>query len=232
MLDWSFDSEHDFSLLQASSDQGCKWAHAELAWYFGNSTRLSEQNDVKYVKLLETSAAAGVGLGWNWLGQCYQNGSHGVEADLRYARFCFRQSIERFWISGSETLAAMCYEGVGGPVDLRSCLRYGALQTGKWLWTVLKEGSIEHQNEMCYAAGLELYWSMYKNTYWSRQSGDMKVLGLSCLNYYCENVQMQRKSIFMFLMHWNRVVAVPELGEMIAKMVWKGREECLVKSLK
>jgi hypothetical protein len=33
----------------------------------------------------------------------------------------------------------------------------------------------------------------------------------------------------MFLWFWNRVVGVKDVGVMIGKMVWNGREACLIK---
>jgi hypothetical protein len=55
------------------------------------------------------------------------------------------------------------------------------------------------------------------------------VFGNRCLDFYCSCVALQQKSIFMFLWYWNRTTGVKGPGQMIAQMVWEGREDKLVK---
>jgi hypothetical protein len=52
-----------------------------------------------------------------------------------------------------------------------------------------------------------------------------------CLDYYCFCVELQQKSIFTFLLCWNQTVGVKDVGVLIGKMVWAGREDNLLKAL-
>jgi hypothetical protein len=65
---------------------------------------------------------------------------------------------------------------------------------------------------------------------WERISFESKAFAERCLDYYCTCVELQRKSIFTFLLCWNQSVGVKDVGLMIAKRVWEEREDNMVKS--
>jgi hypothetical protein len=51
---------------------------------------------------------------------------------------------------------------------------------------------------------------------------------LRCLHYYCDNVDIQQKSVWTFLWCWNQIVGVKDVGVMIGKLVWEKREERMI----
>jgi hypothetical protein len=83
-------------------------------------------------------------------------------------------------------------------------------------------------DQLCYSLGWGLYWYLYGSEYWNEQGDENQVFGNRCLDYYCSCVELQQKSIFTFLLCWNRTTGVKGPGQMIAQMVWKGREDNLV----
>jgi hypothetical protein len=83
-------------------------------------------------------------------------------------------------------------------------------------------------SELCYTVGWGLYWHMDGNAEWMNVVEELEVFGHQCLRYYCSAVEVQQKSIFTFLMAWNQLTKVKEIGVMIAKIVWVGRDESLI----
>jgi hypothetical protein len=75
-------------------------------------------------------------------------------------------------------------------------------------------------NQLCYLLGWGLYWYQYETGRWNNQG----------LDYYCSCVELQQKSIVTFLLCWNRTTGVKPPGQIIAEMVWEGREDNLVKT--
>jgi hypothetical protein len=92
-------------------------------------------------------------------------------------------------------------------------------------------------DQLCYSLGWGLYWYMYDSEEWGKQSDEIKEqsdeikdFGNRCLEYYCSCVELQQKSIFTFIWHWNRTTGVKGPGQMIAQMVWEQREDHLVQA--
>jgi hypothetical protein len=84
-------------------------------------------------------------------------------------------------------------------------------------------------NQLCYSLGWGLYWYHYGSTKeWTDCSEEDKAFGTRCLNFYCCCVELQQKSIYTFLLFWNRTVGVKDVGVMMGKLVWEGREENLL----
>jgi hypothetical protein len=84
-------------------------------------------------------------------------------------------------------------------------------------------------NQLCYSLGWGMYWYYYGSEKWKEQNDKDRVFGNRCLDYYCYCVELQQKSIFTFLLCWNRTMGVKPPGQMIAQMVWEGREDNLLK---
>jgi hypothetical protein len=84
-------------------------------------------------------------------------------------------------------------------------------------------------NQLCYALGWGLYWYQYGSRDWRQRSDTEKAFGNRCLDYYCSRVDLQQKSIYTFLWFWNQKTGgIKGPGQMIAQMVWEGREDNLV----
>jgi hypothetical protein len=110
----------------------------------------------------------------------------------------------------------MLEDGEGCDKDLRQAVIWGA--KGKdfhVFWDVLgvakralESGWTEELgcdfNQLCYLFGWGIYWYQYETWLWNYQSNKNKVFAQLCLDYYCSCVELQRESIFTFLLFWNR----------------------------
>jgi hypothetical protein len=139
------------------------------------------------------------------------------------------------------SLAEMLRNGEGCAKDLRQAVIWSAKGKATWFWNLLGDArrALEKRttedldcnvNQLFYALGWGLYWYQYDEMRRLKDQHDQdKAFGNRCLDYYCSCVELQQKSIFAFLLCWNRNVGVKDVGVMIGKMVWEGREENLVK---
>jgi hypothetical protein len=56
-------------------------------------------------------------------------------------------------------------------------------------------------DQLCYALGWGLCWYIYGTQEWEWEKDGEEEFGNRCLDYYCDNVELQRKSmIFTFLL--------------------------------
>ena len=78
-------------------------------------------------------------------------------------------------------------------------------------------------------AMMSLYWFQDGTWKWNDQDETEQRFGVKCLDYYCETMELQQESIFLFLLFWNKTTGVKGPGRMIGQMVWEGRYDCLVK---
>jgi hypothetical protein len=85
----------------------------------------------------------------------------------------------------------------------------------------------QQSDELCYALGWGLYWYMFDPD--DPDFDDDYAMADSYVDYYCSCIELQQKSIWTFLWCWNQTVGVKDIGCMIAKMVWDGRADNLVK---
>jgi hypothetical protein len=138
-------------------------------------------------------------------------------------------------------LAEMLSYGEGCAKDLRQAAIWGAKRDSVTIWYLLGDAKRVLESEttedldfdfsqLCYSLGWGLYWYQYGSEDWTKYSNKNKAFGNRCLNYYCSCVELQQKSIFTFLLCWNRTTGVKEPGQMIAQMVWEAREDNLVKT--
>jgi hypothetical protein len=93
-------------------------------------------------------------------------------------------------------------------------------------------------DQLCYVLGWGLYWHVDGAYYdhddkpekWEERFEEYLAFGDPCIDFYCDCFELQQEAIFTFLLIWNHITGVKGPGQMIAKMVWEGREENLVKS--
>jgi hypothetical protein len=85
-------------------------------------------------------------------------------------------------------------------------------------------------NQVCYTLGWGMYWYMHGTEGWANWENPYdKKMAMECLDYYCESMELQQKSIFTFLRFWNETTGVKEPARLISKMVWEQREERLIR---
>jgi hypothetical protein len=138
----------------------------------------------------------------------------------------------------------MLRDGFGCAKDLRQAVIWGAKGGAHAFWYILADdaaralesGATEDLdcdfNQLCYTLGWGLYWYQYSTNPWNAfaKFGNSKSLEDRYLDYYCSCVELQQKSIFMFLLFWNRTTGgVKGPGQMVVQLTWEGRGDNLVK---
>jgi hypothetical protein len=160
------------------------------------------------------------------------------DGDTEKALAYYLAAAELGWGAVIAALVRMLVEGEGCEKDLRQAVIWSAQGTDDYavgmFWGILGD-AVQAENEgrldcdfdqLCYSIGWGLYWYLYNESAYH----DDRFLNL-CLDYYCSCVELQQKSMFTFLWCWNRTVGVKDIGRIIGKMVWEGREDNLVKRL-
>jgi hypothetical protein len=137
-------------------------------------------------------------------------------------------------------LAIFLKDAFGCIKDLQQAAVWGAKGNLHVFWDLLNDatralkrgttGALDCDfNQLCYSLGWGLYWHKYGSEWWNRKSDEEKAFADRCLDFYCTCVEQQQKSIFTFLLFWNRATGVKEPGRMIAQMVWEGRRDNLLR---
>jgi hypothetical protein len=172
-----------------------------------------------------------------WLGDWFRWYGGGKEKAVLY----YRTASALGWKRSMDSLADMLRDGEGCAKDLRQAAIWGAKGDSRWFWNLLADPKIALESiatedldcdfdQLCYTFGWGLFWYQYGSKDWNEQEDEDQAFGSRCLDYYCSSVELQQKSIFTFLLCWNRTTGgVKGPGQMIAQMVWEGREANLVK---
>jgi hypothetical protein len=243
-LGWYFagkfagDEREYFDFCKKSAEGGCSWGQVEFGWYFGYA-KFVEEDEKAYVEWLEKAVSQNNPRAMDWLGDWFCDEVDDKEKAVLY----FRDAAELGWKRSMSWLANMLRKGEGCEKDLRQAVIWGAKGDSDVFWKrmeaarqTLESRAMEDLdcdfNPLCYLLGWGLYWYQYGSEDWNEQEDEDQAFGNRCLDYYCSCVDMQQKSIFTFLLGWNRATAgVKGPGQMIAKMVWEWREDNLVKTL-
>jgi hypothetical protein len=228
-----------FDFYKKSAEGGCSWGQAAYARYFEFGRNFVKQDVEVYVEWLEKAANQNNPEAMHLLGEWFRNEEEDEEMGFTY----HRAGAELGWGSSIFSWAEMLKEGEGCAPDLRQAVLAGA--TGGFysvFWKVLsgarqafEAGTTENLdynfNQICYSFGWGFYWYQYESKGWHQQIDEDKAFGERCLDFYCSCVELQQKSIFTFLLGWNRAPGgVKDVGAMIGKMVWEGRADNLVET--
>jgi hypothetical protein len=229
-----------FDFCKKSAEGGCGWGQVRYGRYFELGIRFVEKDMKVYVEWLEKAANRNNPAAMDLLGFWF--GKEGGD-DKKKAVPYYRAAAELGWKTSMYSLAKMFRDGEGCEKDLRQAAIWCAKGTEAYaFWEVLKEaeraqksGTTEDLdcdfNQLCYSLGWGLYWYQYGSEDWNVQEDEDQAFGNRCLNFYCSCVELQQKSIFTFLLSWNRTTGgVKGPGQMVAQMVWEGREDNLVKN--
>jgi hypothetical protein len=125
--------------------------------------------------------------------------------------------------------------------EMRLRLYWGAQCNATDFWLMLKEMAAlwregedaefdDYFDQLCYIFGQGLYWYEYGLSEFHSLNQRDKFFASLCLDYYCACVELQQKSIFLFLHFWNGTSVIKGPGRMIGELVWAGREEKLLLS--
>jgi hypothetical protein len=232
------DRREAFDLYKKSAEEGCGWGQVEYGDYFEYGEFV--EKDVKvYVEWLEKAANQNNPQAMDRLGFWFWGEEQGN--DKEKAVSYYRAGVELGWESSMSWLAEMLRLGEGCTKDVRQAVMWGAKgdDLGEF-FRLLEDGREAFErgttnkldcdfDHLCYSIGWGLYWHMYGTEDWNESNRNTKAFGDSCLDYYCSCVEMQQKSIFTFLLCWNRMTGgVKGPGQMIGKMVWVDKaDNCL-----
>jgi hypothetical protein len=245
-LGWYFAGElsdmhswDQFDFYKKSAEGGCSWGQVWYGWCFEDGSIVEKD---KKVCLEWMEKAAGQNNPWAmWsLGRWFRN--EGDENDKKAVSY-FRTAAEMGWKFTMRSLAKMLRDGEGCVKDLRQAVIWSAKgDYASKFWEILKtaqvsleEGTTERIicdfDQLCYTLGWGLYWYLYDSKEWNRRDDEKeKAFGNHCLDYYCSCVELQQKSIFTFLLFWNRTTGIKGPGQMIGQRVWEEMEDNLEKT--
>jgi hypothetical protein len=224
-------SRERFDFFKKSAEGGCSWGQVEYGGYFKHG-RFVEKDEKVYVEWLEKAVNQNNPCAIYWLGYWFRD-----EGDLKMSYY--HDTAKLGWRSVMDYFADLLRKGEGCAKDLKKAAIWSAKGGYSHVfWNVLNDVRKEPMEELgcdfnqhCYSLGRGLYWYQYGSEQWNEFDDQDQVFGNRCLDYYCSCIERQQKSIFTFLLCWNRRSAgVKDVGVMIAKMVWEGREDNLVKS--
>jgi hypothetical protein len=232
-----YPSQEQFDFYKKSAEGGCSWGQVEYALSF-KGWGVENENTEAHVEWLEKAANQNNPRAMQWLGDWFRWEVEDKQKAVSY----HRAGAELGWKMSMDFLSQMLGNGEGCAKDLRQATVWGAKgpEYCAVFWMVLAEAerALEEVatqdldcdfDQLCYLIGWGLYWYQYGGEDWNWQpSNEDQVFGLRCLDFYCSCVELQQKSIFTFLLFWNRTTRVKGPGQMIAQMVWEGREENLV----
>jgi TPR repeat protein len=225
-----------FDLYKKSAEAGCSWAQLEYGWYF-KTGYIVEKNMSVYLEWEEKAANQNNPQAMFHLGYWCQ---FDVDDDDKAFPY-FLAAAELGWKKSMSWLANMLMEGEGCAKDWRQALIWSAKGNASVFQRILDEAKRKSEgkaaedldcnaSQLCYTMGWALFWSIHGDERWNGLTDTDKTFGNRCLDYYCACIELQQKSLFTFLLCWNQMAGgVKGPGQMIAKMVWEGREDNLVK---
>jgi hypothetical protein len=227
-----------FNFYKKGAEGGCSWGEVEYARYFLRG-EFVEQDEIAFVEWIKKAVNQNNPNAMYWLGIRFRGKGNDKEKALSY--YC--RGADLGWKKSMYSLAEMLRDGDGCEKDLRQAVIWSAKGGSGWFWNLLRDARLALEsgatddlgcdfNQLSYLLGWGLYWYQYGSERWKYQSVENRAFGNRCLDYYCSCVELQQKSIFTFLLCWNRTTGgVKGPGQMIAQTVWEGREDYLVKTL-
>jgi hypothetical protein len=242
-LGWYFagrlsDGREQFDYYKKSAEGGCTWGQVKYGWYFKfveSGGEFVEKDNERLMEWMEKAANQNNPWAMECLGEWFRDEGD----DRQKAVSLYRAAAELGWKSSMESLAEMLRSGHANTKDLREAAIWsakGGLDRVLWdrvFWALLRRAKRELEggsrqeldynfDQLCYSLGWGLYWYLHN----AERDDEFEII---CLDYYCSCVELQRKSIFTFLLFWNQTTVVKGPGQMIAQMVWEGREDNLTK---
>jgi tetratricopeptide (TPR) repeat protein len=235
---WSVgDSRERFDFYKKSAEGGGSWGQANYGYYFRDGGQFVEKDREVFVEWLEKAANQHNPRAMNVLGEWFRE-----EEEYEKALSYFRAAADLGWKDSMNSLGEMLENGEGCAKDLRQAAIWYAKGGHNYFFKVLSGARNVFEDDetdelgcdfdqLCSSLGWGLFWHMYGTNAWDWRSDENKAFGNHCLDYYCEIVELQQKSIFTFLLCWKEMVGVKDVGLMIGQMIWEGREDNLMKPL-
>jgi hypothetical protein len=241
-LGWWFagrfsDGREQFEYYKKSAEAGCSWGQVEYGEYFRYGMFV-EKDEKVYVEWLEKAVNQNNPEAMDRLGDWFRRKGGDEEKAMSY----YHAAAELGWKFSMDSLAIMLRHGKGCEKDLRQAVIWSAKGHSSAFWhrlgdaaRALESRAMENLDcyfdQLCFSLGWGLYWYQYGSQLWNHKSDDPQAFGNRCLDFYCSCVEQQQKSIFTFLLCWNRTTGVVKgPGQMIGQLVWDARGDNLVKN--
>jgi hypothetical protein len=229
-------SREEFDFYKKSAEGGCSWGQVRYAGYFTSDTEFVEKDEKAYLEWVEKAAGQNNPMAMNLLGRWFgEKGNNTMKASAYY-----RASAQLGWEPSIYSMLSRSRKGI--EKDLRQAAIWstqGENPVAEGIFRGIMGEAQQAYNEgtrnlqcdfdqLCYSLGWGLYW-YYGDEDWNGRIDNEKSFESCCLDYYCSCVELRQKSIFTFLLCWNRTVRVKDVGLLIAAMVWEEREDNLAK---
>jgi hypothetical protein len=228
-----------FDLMKKSAEGGCSWGKVAYGWNFRFGGEFVEKEEKAYVEWLEKAANQNNPSAMDWLGNWFRFDAPDKEKAVLY----YHSGAELSHKGAMESLANRLRDGDGCEKDWSQAAVWSAKGDFCYVfWDLLGDAkrALESPrtnnldcdfNQLCFALGWGLYWYVCDSDEWKEQKEEVQAFGERCLDFYCATMELQRESIFTFLLFWNRTVGVKDVGALIGKMVWEEDRSVLVKRL-
>jgi hypothetical protein len=226
------DSREQFDFWKKSAEGGCSWGQVSYGAYFAEGyVAFVEKEEESYLEWLEKAANQNNPWAMEELGHWFRNDGGDKEKCVSH----YRAAAELGWKNSMFWVAKMLRDGDGCVKDFRQAVIWSAKGDRGVFWKILEDArrACESRatedldcdfNQLCFSLGWGLYWNKYETEEWKYQGDVEKAFGKRCVDFYCSCVELQQKSIFTFLLFWNRTASgVKEPGKIIAQMVWEGK---------
>jgi hypothetical protein len=220
-------SQVRFEYRKKSAEGGCSWGEVGYAGYFKVGVYVAK-DEKAYVQRLEKAAEQNNPWAMDLLGDWFEEHNDNDKA-LEY----YRAAAKLGWKDSQESICDILSN-----TDEEAVIRSAQVDDLSYFWEYLTaarlvlEGkrkvtdSYRNFDRYCYSLGYSLFWYVDVDELWE----DASEFAHRCLDYYCSCIEMQQNSILTFLWCWNRTAGgIKGPGQMIAQMVWEGREENLLK---
>jgi hypothetical protein len=214
--------------MKQSSDAGYSWGEVAYAEYFrGKDADL-------FLRLLKKSGKQNNPKAYHLMGEHYFE-----RGDRVVAEKCFYVAAKLGWRKSAAKIVEYPKSDLVRVAKFAAPLTHAKLSFWDALTLALsavsrqKSGVYEKDEKLSHkialAIGEGLFWYKYGGEEWAQQDSRTQSYGERCLEYYITVIELQQKSIFLFLDFWNQTMKVKDVGQIIAKMVWEDRYEFMAK---
>jgi hypothetical protein len=239
-LGWFFagkfsEERERFDFYKKSAEGGCSWGQARYGLYFRDE-EFVEKDEKAYLEWQEKAVNQNNPLAMCALATRFWKEEERSDKEKVFSYH--RAAADLGWKLSMHFLTL-----IGCERDLRQSVIWLSEVSSEDFWNVAEgvrkvvesdqTGNLDgnFKDQICYTLGWGLYWYQFGTAEWNNRTNEQKAFGNRCLDYYCSCVELQQKSIFTFLLCWNRTTGIKGPGQMIAQMVWEDKENNLLTAL-
>lgn len=207
-------------LAKRSCDAGCSWG---MVFYVQDSDQRTE--------LLEKAC-----LQNNPIALFFAGMEHECLLNMDKAYICYKRAAELGCDIACQKMAELCRCNK----EIVQAIRWASQSWSQFdvvfgygiFWTLYEQSSNDNANDCeIMEVGKALYWNAH-GVKDEQPKHLCDVFYNPCIDYYCSCMDLQQESLLVFLLCWNNLTGVKDMGRCIAKIVWEQRYECLITKFK